>query len=274
MVKPDMSNARNGKPPDPPSQCIFCDSLANSGEHLWSHWMRTHFKRTAHDKSLETYERYRIGNQSSPIFRTIHGHPTTRKFKVVCHTCNTGWMSLLETVIKPSLEPMISGRSAHLGPSELKALTEWIVLKMMVFDRYDDGTTMFSRDETLAFSRDRSFPDGIVVWVFRTADRHFESHIGRSFAGISAISKGLPSAPVPANVQATIFGLGRLLIYFVHSRHPELKLGAYKKSFGKRLWPPASNRMVWPPLNAVSAADTVVIADTLRRFVTTRGILV
>jgi hypothetical protein len=56
----------------------------------------------------------------------------SRRVKIVCADCNSGWMSRLETAARPIFEPLMPGtRRVILQPSEQRTLAFWIVKTAM-----------------------------------------------------------------------------------------------------------------------------------------------
>ena len=85
-------------------KCIFCGTEGNlSKEHLWPDWLSKLYLRkdseshTFGSKSYLNKKEVRDGTYSRP------GHLFSLKNRVVCVTCNNGWMSRVEEETKPIL---------------------------------------------------------------------------------------------------------------------------------------------------------------------------
>src|SRR5712671_523545 len=94
-----------------PKECAFCPTSANiTAEHLWSSWI---------GKALKAHNiRHRRKTQTDNVisWRTKGLNATA---KVVCKTCNGGWMSDLESASKLILEDMIVNcKPVTLSPKE------------------------------------------------------------------------------------------------------------------------------------------------------------
>lgn len=268
MSKPTQSKAQRT-----PRQCLFCENPAGSAEHVWSKWMSKHFARTSHDKSIEYWDRLGGHNVELPEPRIVHGHAVTTKVKGVCKQCNHGWMSGVETAVKPFLEPMLLGRSVTLSPAAQRAVTEWIVLKMMVWELTLPTTAVFRRDQTLEFARTRAIPDNIRIWLFRSLDPGRHARITRAFSGLFPLDQVPCVIPKEPNTQTALFRIGKLIAFFVHSHLPELELGKFRQVDAKVLWPPRGRVLSWPPLNSISWAASDHIANTLGRFLGRPGMI-
>jgi hypothetical protein len=263
MASP-VSSGVQAKPKTAPRPCLFCDANANSPEHMWSDWMRPYFPRTAHDKSIETHWRVTPGETREGSRRILHGHSTTRKLKTVCAPCNNGWMSRLEMAAKPILEPMMRGEPVALAEAQQRILTQWLTLKMMVWEQTDPRARLFKRTETLAFARDRSLPEALRIWLFRTRIPHF-ARVTRSFTAL--VEAGQVVGPEAANVQTVLFGAGQFVAFILHTRLPQVEIAKHRQVFARPLWPIWRPVLKWPPARVLDAAQIDYLGDTLNRWV-------
>ena len=80
-----------------------------TGEHLWSDWMMRAklLPRVAREytETSNTYRRY-TGDWTA-FSRKREGSPANKKLKVVCKSCNNGWMGAIETAVIPILTRLI-----------------------------------------------------------------------------------------------------------------------------------------------------------------------
>lgn len=265
-------------PPIPqpaPRICLFCEKKANSPEHMWPKWMAPYFDRTSHDLSVETWTRIGFREHEEPGQRIRYGHPTTRTLKVVCKPCNNMWMSRMETAAKPHLKPMLLGTPVMLCADAQLALTQWITLKMMVWEHVDTTTAVFTRNQTLAFGKERAIPANLQIWVLCAKDGGY-ANISRSFTALfprelfhtREITEAMKNT---ANTQTVLFGIGKLLIFFVHSHLPDLELGKNRQAFAKALWPPFRPTLRWPPMKSLTITDRRHLAMMLDRYLKRPG---
>ncbi len=240
--------------------------------------MGTHFLKTAHDKSLETWRR--IGDTTPKVEGTKihHGHATTRKLKYVCRKCNNGWMSIMESVAKPILEPMVLGNSITLDENAQVIIAEWLTLKMILYEHTDqnrpiDGSdgTVFSRDDALAFHSTREMPENLRIWLFHSDLGALSSRVVRVFTCLLTAEQILVAAPRKANVQTVLFGAGKLLAFFAHSTIEEFELGDASKEIAQRIYPPVRPSAIWPPMNSLTLDQATAIAWTLDNYVRRPG---
>jgi hypothetical protein len=253
-----------------PRLCLFCDRNANSAEHMWSDWMGPHFAKGAHDKSHESFTRLSQSAEFLPSDRILHGHPTTRKLRVVCRNCNNGWMSQLESAAKPYIEPMIIGRRVQLNEAAQRIVTDWIALKIIVWEPTDQRGTVFKRAQTLAFSGNRTLPDNLKIWLFRTQIPNF-AHITRAFTALFKTSDVSISDREIPNTQTVLFGIGQLVIWVVYSEIAEFELSKHSQRFAKALWPPYRHTLLWPPMQTLNGVEIRHLGLTLGRYLDAVG---
>src|SRR6478736_5958394 len=100
--------------------CIFCGGVANSHEHLLPEWLRSILP------SDEPGIHYR---EVGGITTSWEKKAFTETTRIVCHECNTGWMSRLEKSAKPVLTPAV----ARIGlPVQFDLREQWIAAQWAV----------------------------------------------------------------------------------------------------------------------------------------------
>ena len=111
-----------------PRTCLFCSSTQMSREHLWPAWLASLFP--------EERRRHLIsaGVGLDATDKTWIAKPFTSEAKVVCRTCNSGWMSKLEEDTKPILSPFIpdAAGSRRLTRYDQLVIANWTMLRLMV----------------------------------------------------------------------------------------------------------------------------------------------
>jgi hypothetical protein len=105
-------------------QCIFCQAsgpgVTITREHVWPHWLLTQSK-VQFDTGLEVA---RINGQ--PTGEPRQAKPFTRRPRIVCYRCNTGWMHDLEEQARPSLLPLLDGLTNELDGARQTAVAAWV----------------------------------------------------------------------------------------------------------------------------------------------------
>ena len=65
------------------------------------------------------------------------GHLITKTLRVVCRTCNNGWMSQMESAVKPLLVSSVMGQERTLELPDVTFLAQWVCLKAMLAEHAD-----------------------------------------------------------------------------------------------------------------------------------------
>ena len=121
-------------------RCIFCGEGNLSKEHFWPEWAASllpSYLINQHEERSFTISNKTIMNP--PKIRTKSGNAWTKKIRVVCETCNNGWMSQLEASAKPLLTPLIAGRPCIISESTAQIIAKWITLKVLVAENNIEG---------------------------------------------------------------------------------------------------------------------------------------
>jgi hypothetical protein len=112
--------------------------------------------------------------------------------KWVCKSCNSGWMSQMESKTKPIVESILDERANRIDPSAQVTLGVWAVKTVMVLEALDlEGERFYSAEERGEMRISRSVPYHTSVWiakcvnhkdVYSAAKNHSSSDGVRAFA--------------------------------------------------------------------------------------------
>lgn len=247
-------------------------------EHLWSDWMT---RAGLIPNKGEHFEfRNLIDGKSKQLkakfYRTRQGGAPTKTVKVVCKSCNTGWMSNLESQIQPILTPLISGTPAFLRRDERKLLAEWIMMKMFVaeHDAYPDhpANPIFEQSTRSDFMRQSTVPDGVEIHIVSQLGAGWISGFYR-YAGGLGFTTTWPPPPVdagtPPTMQAVTWGIGKLLIHMNAIIDPVVRQKVVLTGVSPlvRLWPLTQGDLMWPTRFIVGDDSINAIANAMQAFV-------
>jgi hypothetical protein len=142
-----------------PRQCIFCENQANSLEHLWPLWI---LKLVPKPDAI----RLKIGNSPARIIKKVE-----QKIKVVCEKCNGGWMSDLESDVKPTLGRMIQDSPITLNVKDQADIAAWAVKVAMVLETTTVSIRglFFTEEEHRKLKLTRTLPSRTTVLLGRFA---------------------------------------------------------------------------------------------------------
>ncbi|TJZ93688.1 hypothetical protein [Actinacidiphila oryziradicis] len=106
--------------------CVFCDGTPLTKEHTLPKWLKSAFRGDAGSRALHVR-----GTESTQIQHVADAFNAT--VKIVCATCNNGWMSGLENGVRSFLPDLINGRAAELTQQDQNALASWCLKTMLMF---------------------------------------------------------------------------------------------------------------------------------------------
>jgi hypothetical protein len=113
-----------------PGRCIFCGAFGLTKEHVLPDWLRSIFPRLPTDThtvgTVDWVHLPTAGIMPLPSRRLRQGQAGSRKVKVVCKGCNTGWLSVMEESTKPILGSLVQGTAGVLTNTQQRALAAWI----------------------------------------------------------------------------------------------------------------------------------------------------
>lgn len=232
----------------PPGRCIFCGGYGLSKEHVLPDWLRQIFPRLPTD--THTWGVLQNVDTATPSIRRTRGQGQigSKKVRVVCKKCNTGWLSTMEDETKATLSPIVSPGFAHsLSVDAQQRLATWIAKTTMTAEFLVKERPAISQAERERF-KDRKLPDAHwQIWV--------SSYVGTRWrkGGIFHHGLGLYIPPEPMrvgvrNTQYTVIGLGRLVCIALSSTAQgfTMDLSEPLKVATRQLWPPLGQDQMWP----------------------------
>jgi hypothetical protein len=260
-----------------------------SYEHVWGQWILPYVRADMkkHHFYAERINRPGEPNTASATLRA--GDPMRSKARVVCKTCNNGWMSLIQERAKPIMIPLIEGKPTALSHHAQTIVATWCAMATMTSEFLDKDLV----PSTIAVSQDdREFlwkegvppPERWRIWITRY-QRH--KWVGRWFHSVVPIldAKDVPSSaltdyPSP-NTQKTTFTVGDLYVHVMStSGNPDIVsrwVWPIRSRPGMLLigiWPIKESIITWPPESLTdSDADFVATAHDLAVDAASRSVL-
>ena len=194
------------------------------------------------------------GTQKQQYRPKVVGGPTSVKVPEVCQRlCNGGWMSGLETAVKPILLPMMFGDDElELPVHDLTTLAAWLTKTALVFDMDDGVPPLMTDDQRHWFGkRQEPFPDS-MMWLSAYAG----TVLGPVYHGISGKGSGIET---PFGKSALDLGLifGNVALKVVIPLGPEV--GAVE-GFAPGSEAPAVP--IWPNVGVQTWPPPAVLDDT------------
>ncbi|MFK4694207.1 hypothetical protein [Streptomyces pristinaespiralis] len=225
------------------SGCVFCGAPANSREHVIPQWI----SRSVLEANPGIDQNTVVLAGDGQAVRDFTHRFGESAVKIVCATCNNGWMNGLEEAVRAFLIPLIlsdGGTVVVLDRQQQADLAAWVMKTLMMFSyqlpKEDhqaippaDYTHLY-RNRRLSTRRMTARTFHLPVTAWGTAHQVlFEANVGklthpRGFVGFLRLGHfgvQICSVQLPADQQLCEFA---------------------EFSNVKPLWPPA-DRFVWPP---------------------------
>ena len=145
--------------------CIFCGNLLLTQEHIYADWLYPYltksYPRTRHEFNIRT-------NINGPIIEGANiknGNPTTKKIKCVCQTCNGGWMSALQSEVKPILLELLNGNWNRSTTAQQLTLSAWITMFVMVLEYRHMPSVAITQTERTKFFKTKMPLPNFNIWA-------------------------------------------------------------------------------------------------------------
>jgi hypothetical protein len=263
---------RQRRPSGRPKKCIFCGGGGErgnpmTGEHLWSEWMHPLLPKLEDPKKDEFYrivrDKYSIDTIQQHTKRQ-QGHTYTKTIKVVCRSCNTGWMSAIEEKVKPDLIPILQGQPVTLDTDAQLSLATWVTLKILVIENEYISDRVIQPAALRLFRSHQTIPRGTKIWIaYHDAPEWYAGYGVQSLQASTTLEP--PIIRGRKNIQAIGFGVGHLFAFsylstlasFEFDLDPMENIGIVR-----RLWLPRPTMVTWP-MRTISGDDL----DRLAHFV-------
>lgn len=158
--------------------------------------------------------------------RTRDGAVITRRFRVVCASCNNGWMSGIESRAKEILRLLIIGGEGVLDSEMQQQLAIWMTLKTIVGEQGRPLETVVTQGEREAFKNSGIVPISFRIWAGRCLSNRWHSAWLRTAGTIGEYIDDNPPKEIPTgpNIQTTSLGVGELFLYARVVQTTEIKL--------------------------------------------------
>jgi hypothetical protein len=245
--------------PQQVGRCIFCGGRGLTKEHVWPKWLRGILDPSI--TSRHFYSTSGFGRRRTYTHRA--GSIESRRMRIVCERCNTGWMSRLQNNARSRLLPLIRGQYISLTEADHKILAAWSMMFTMVIEFFDPMTLATPQRERMDFSRIPAPNDTWMVWFgmaddFPWAFHHYGWRLDRDVD----LTKP-PSVVLPRSTsQSTAIRVGKLLVLTYSTRAPSYDLDptVYAVKHGLHLiWPLPAPGLNASPLRRLTKGEVIEV---------------
>ena len=228
--------------------CLFCQESGKlTKEHIFPNWLRNYIPRnTQHTRHVTSY----VGQRSLSAGKVNRpGNIHSQRLRVVCASCNNGWMSELQSRAKPHLIPLIDGSWSKLDDTACKTLAAWTAMFCTVWEQADPRSAEIPVEHRKHLSKKSECPQDWHVWIARhhaqDQDPGMANHFG--FKGFRSNTH--------YSIQTTGFTVGQLFIQAFMATPPAKEWDGiaeqFSRSFDVQKLHPAYE--TWPAARAMKA---------------------
>jgi hypothetical protein len=239
-----------------------------SKEHVWPKWASRALNLPPAPNRIEAT--WTMSPDSPDPRKTSHkerpGPTYTKQLRVVCESCNNGWMGDIEQSAKPVMSPLILGQSTSIDVISQLTIATWAMLKIFVVEQANPDEAIASQEVRWEFMTSRALPQGLRLWIARCGFGGWESTFYRHSLCLSkAPVKMVP--PYRHNTQSVTFGIGALVIHAHHTSVPEvdLNIAFAPKDIVPQIHPISASSINWPPRRTLLPMEVNNLSLTLMR---------
>jgi hypothetical protein len=219
-------------------------------------------------------ESFSIGREKVPkgmTRKTRPGDVTTKKLRVVCKSCNNGWMGAIETRAKPGLSAMIRGAPISLSRDLQTKIATWVALKVLVSEHTAPKDVITSKTDSHAFRAQMNPPNGMFIFAASCGDSHWKSAYFRTSA--TAGSSPLDRPPIksdgtyPKNTHFISFGIGSAFFFVFYTTNNSIEPDfGFSPTFIRQIWPITHSPVLWPPMRRITSIEANTFATSFAGF--------
>lgn len=249
--------------------CIFCGGPGLTKQHVWSDMLKSMIPREpSWNQSRNRYIYGAKGISKAQTKKVHRGDLLTKKFRKVCESCNSGWISEIEDRLKPVLSKLIEGSKIAITPEQQADLAIWITISTIMAEYTDPDSQVIPEQDCIYIYEHRRPPD---EWLIRfghyLGSEYFPRAYRHTYGKISDFPFTENSVKGDANYQISLHYLGQV-IFQVGSSYISgkgIKERFKPGQFGEiELWPGNGQSIEWPPKSAIGdAAATAMLGRTL-----------
>ena len=231
--------------------CEFCGDggVEINKEHVWPSWLGTAIMADANAPQM----RLERGGKTKML---EVGERVELQTRCACKDkCNGGWMSQLETKVKPFFEPMaVQGALTLLDQNRRSARAAWAIKTAMVYEFLNSNVVkFFTSEERRHVMTYVEPPAHIQIWI--------GDFLGPSRTHGTPVYKTPAGSALAANAYAVTFTAKRFLMQVLAVRDAQYRIegGAptmdgWGENTILKIWPNqgGANIMSWPPSTPIT----------------------
>ncbi len=243
--------------------CVFCNCKGHkSKEHLWPRWMHRYLPLEGNGENVREVSEHKWKDQVASKQLRRQGNLVTTKFRVVCKSCNSGWMSELENEVKPLLVKILNSEKVALDKNAQNLLARWVSVKVIVGEHAESDIYVTPLVDRVLLRSENKIPEYYAIFI--GCHEHQSSSSWLRISQTLAVSEEGPNPPLgklKRNSQSITFTCGPLFVYVLAIR----EIGINSSEFFTlpnliQIFPIRQQEVHIPPVNTLSDAQMSNIA--------------
>lgn len=229
--------------------CLFCENNANSPEHIFPDWYnrRVPTDRISKAGVLETWY-----GMNAPLaqYSIKRGKITNRTVRVVCESCNTGWMSRIEDRSSRIFKRLLTDEIFTLDENIINTIAAWAHLKLMISDALPEEKQHIPKISRIMFAKNETLLANTCVYLGRYIG--MRNNKGRHIRDLAHIMTRNPDHSNLYTQQFTsqniIYVMGNIVILIAWSQSEKLIYIPSEPiaSWMPKIWPFTGTTYQWP----------------------------
>ena len=207
-------------------RCIFCGSSDKlTYDHIFGKWIKAYIPKTHNKHEFQHVKSDSPGVHEFADKKIRAGDLVSSKVRVVCGSCNSGWMSILHNRAIPFLTPLVMGEFSELNITAQTAIAAWTAMVTMTseFLAREPQKIVIPQDERTWLKQNLTSPPNWRIWIGRYNRKTWGGQWVRVTLHIGSkkdIEKWLTDDLSAPNVQTTTFVVGELCISVLSASIP------------------------------------------------------
>jgi hypothetical protein len=238
-------------------------------QHVWPDWLKSVIPRVGNKHSRLT-TRVTFDQQKVTIVPKLHEHNGaigSHKLRIVCASCNNGWMSQIEQQSKSLLTDLIKGIDIVLDKENQQLLCDWIMMTTMVAEFTDHYTISIPYEHRNSI-KNELFPPGWKIWIGRyegIKSTPYYKHHGARLVSINRDTNLINQTGLYSkfNTQFSTFIVGQLFIHVASTMivEQQFETNEQMNHFLKQLYPIVQTEIKLDTLQTINDVLAYSITD-------------
>ncbi|SHO55403.1 hypothetical protein [Vibrio quintilis] len=254
--------------------CIFCGQSGLTKEHFWPDWFGKQLGKNEAAKYIDgSIQATPKLDDAEKKINTRSGCVATKKFRVVCATCNNGWMSALEEKVKPILQNAITPCDMKLDRQQLQLFSMWVTMKTMLAEHTKQKTNSTPKEDLRRFCKKQTIPEYFKIYIAKHDTNDICAYSRTSVRLGTVATAESHIGKIENNTQATSFLVGQLFIYVFSCTEPSLNiLGNFKLNRLKRIKPYETKQLCFKSLKNLDQQSIQNVTYALEDFINSQSV--